>query len=124
MYRPEFIVLSCTLLSCSVAHSRATEVADNGFVPNEGTAIRIAEAVIAARFGEKTVEFERPFHAKLVNDVWTVAGSVHCCEGRDATADSPGDRVSPDEGCLCVGGVASAKISRHDGTILQVTATQ
>jgi hypothetical protein len=124
MYGARFIVLSCTLLSCSVAHPRATEVPDNGFVPDEKTAIRIAEAAIAARFGETTVVSERPFHAKLVNEVWNVAGSMHCCEGRDATVETPGDGVSSNEACLCVGGVASAKISRHDGTILQVTATQ
>lgn len=49
----------------------------NGFVPDELTAIRIAEAVAIAQWGEKQIAEERPFKARLRGDVWTVQGTLH-----------------------------------------------
>ena len=72
----------------------------NGFVPNEKTAIRIAEAVLIAVYGEKQIKSEEPFSAKLLNGVWTVQGTI-------------ADGVE--------GGVAIIKISKANGTIISVT---
>lgn len=47
----------------------------NGFVPDERTAIRIAEAVAATLYGEEGTVQERPFWAHLENGVWTVVGT-------------------------------------------------
>ena len=48
----------------------------DGFVPDEKTAIKIAEAVIAPVFGEQTLEEKRPFTAKLVGSDWVVKSAV------------------------------------------------
>ena len=48
----------------------------NGFVPDEVTAIKIAEAVAAAQWGEKQIATERPFKARLRGGVWTVMGTL------------------------------------------------
>jgi hypothetical protein len=49
----------------------------NGFVPDASTAIKIAEAVAIAQWGEKTIAEERPFKARLRGNVWTVKGALH-----------------------------------------------
>jgi hypothetical protein len=46
-----------------------------GCVPNAETAIRIAEAVWSPIFGDEIVKSQRPFHAELMNETWTVRGS-------------------------------------------------
>jgi NTF2 fold immunity protein len=48
----------------------------NGFVPDEVTAIRIAEAVAIAQWGEKQISTERPFKARLRGAIWTVKGTL------------------------------------------------
>ena len=79
-------------------------VPDSGFVPNAGTAIRIAEAVWIPIYGEVQIEKERPFTATLKNGVWTVTGSLHAAPG-----------------LVVKGGVALAEIARRDGRILRVS---
>jgi hypothetical protein len=49
----------------------------NGWVPDEATAIRIGEAVAIAQWGEAKIAKERPFKARLRNDVWTIHGTLH-----------------------------------------------
>ena len=49
----------------------------NGFVPDAATAVRIAEAVAVAQWGEKVISEELPFKGRLRNDVWTVKGTLH-----------------------------------------------
>lgn len=71
----------------------------NGFVPNEETAIKIAEAVWTHMYGKKRISKEKPFKARLTNDVWIVRGSL-----------PRGFR----------GGVAVAEISKTSGCILKV----
>jgi len=71
----------------------------DGFVPNEDTAIRIAEAVWLPIYGEE-IYGEKPFKAVLEEGVWIVTGSLP-------------------EGHL--GGVAIAEISKEDGRILRVS---
>lgn len=71
----------------------------NGFVPDEATAIRIAEAILIPIYGEEEIKNERPFHAVLKNQVWIVEGSLP-------------------EGML--GGVAVVELSKKDGQIMKV----
>jgi hypothetical protein len=47
-----------------------------GFVPNEQTAIRIAEAVLIPIYGEEDIRSQRPFRAALARGVWTVTGTL------------------------------------------------
>ena len=70
-----------------------------GFIPNEKTAIRVAEAVLSPIYGEEQILSERPFSARLRGGVWTVSGSLP--EGAD-------------------GGVAEIRIAKKTGCILSV----
>ena len=75
-------------------------VPDAGFVPDDRTAIQIAEAVLTPIYGAEAVKHERPFTASLKDGVWTVVGSL------------------PRGG---VGGVALVEISRKDGRVQRVS---
>jgi hypothetical protein len=70
-----------------------------GFVPNEATAIRIAEAILVPIYGEKAVASERPFKATLENGVWTIVGTL------------------PPK---VMGGTAIVRLAKADGRILYV----
>ena len=73
---------------------------ESNFVPDEETAIKIAEAVWIPIYGGEKIKNEKPIHAKLVGDsFWEVYGSLP-------------------KGCK--GGVAEAKISKSDGRIIYV----
>jgi len=69
-----------------------------GYVPDEATAIKIAEAVWLPIYGDSIYK-EKPFRAKLKDGVWTAIGSLP-------------------EGYL--GGVAEIEITKDDGKILRV----
>jgi hypothetical protein len=88
------------LYTLPMASQEQSYTPKNGFVPDEGTAIRIAEAVLTAIYGEKQVKSEEPFKSKLQNGVWTLTGTIP--EGIE-------------------GGVAEIKISKRTGTIISVT---
>jgi hypothetical protein len=76
---------------------------ERGYVPDETTAIAIAEAVWLPIYGKETLDKERPFQAVLRNDVWTITGTFHA-----PTKDARG-------------GVLVAEISRADGRIIRVS---
>ncbi|MFT3739686.1 MAG: NTF2 fold immunity protein [Breznakibacter sp.] len=56
-------------------HSSKGYIPKSGFVPNDTTAIKIAEAVWLPIYGEKIYN-KKPFHARLCNDKWIVEGSL------------------------------------------------
>jgi len=72
----------------------------NGFVPDERTAIAIAEAVLSPIYGSDSIQQERPFHAALTGGVWTIVGTTPSRQN--------------------VGGVAIVKLNKSDGRILYV----
>lgn len=74
-------------------------VPKNGFIPDEKTAITVAEAVLVEIYGENQIKGEQPFSAKLEGEVWIVTGSIHTPNG----------------------GAAEIRISKKDGCILHVT---
>jgi hypothetical protein len=73
----------------------------DGFVPNESTAIQIAEAAARAQYGEETVSSQQPFRGRLYGETWIVKGTLH------------------PQGAL--GGTVVLKLSKHDGRILFMT---
>jgi len=75
----------------------------HGLVPDEKTAISIAEAILYPIYGEETVKRERPFAAHLNNGVWTVIGYL-----------PPG----------MMGGTAVVRVAQRDGRILFVNHFQ
>ncbi len=48
----------------------------NGLIPNEATAVAVAEAVFRPVFGEQETSKFEPYHAQLTADVWTVYGTL------------------------------------------------
>lgn len=86
-----FVVIGCSNLNIP----RKTI---SGAVENEEEAIAIAVNEWNTIYGKKTIEGEKPYFARLEGDVWIVTGSLP--EGY-------------------VGGVATAIISKKDGSILK-----
>jgi hypothetical protein len=96
-----FSILS--MLSYSSVGQR-TPLPTQGIVPDEATAVKIAEAVFPPVFGLEEVTKYKPYHAHLQKDVWTVHGSLQ----------DPGAR----------GGTPMLRIQRRDGKILEVWFSQ
>ena len=71
-----------------------------GFVPTKDVAIKIAVAVWEPIYGVERIPSEKPYHARLTKGTWIVTGSL------------------PQK--ITKGGVAEARISKDDGTILGV----
>src|SRR5271165_6388240 len=80
----------------------------SGYVPDSRTAVKIAEAVLIPIYGEKQIQSERPFTAKLKDDVWIVTGTLYCPDGKGGTTTS------------CDGGVAEVHISKSDARVLHM----
>lgn len=84
-------------------HVGAVAYPANGYVPDEETAIAIAEAVIIPIYGKRRMKSERPYKAKLKeNDIWIVWGNL------------PFKRLG------IMGGTIQVEISKIDGRILEV----
>lgn len=83
----------------AVAQGHRGFVPKEGFVPDEKTAVRVAEAILFGIYGDDKIAAERPFTANLKDGVWTVEG--HLSEGTD-------------------GGVARIKMSKRTAEVLFV----
>ena len=94
------LILLLTATALIIAESKHNYKPKEGYVPDEKTAIRIAVAVWIPIYGEKKIEGEKPYHAKLDKGIWTVEGSL------------PEDTL---------GGTAIAEIAKDDGRILRVS---
>jgi NTF2 fold immunity protein len=91
--------LAWVVTSSSAAGQARLAPPKEGYVPNEETAVRIAEAVLVPIYGEGQVRSEQPFRARLVGKIWLVTGTL-----------------KPD----AEGGTAEVRISRASGEILSV----
>ena len=91
------ILLAGLLFADESKHSFNPE---QGFVPDEKTAVAIAVAVWSPIYGEKQIESKKPFHAVLKLGVWHVEGSL------------------PQN---LAGGVAEAEILKDDARILRIS---
>ena len=96
----------CALLFSVLAE--AQPYPKRGFVPDETTAVSIAEAVLIPVYGREQIESKRPFKAVLENVVWTVHGTLHCSDGKGGVTTT------------CVGGTAEVKLSKTDGRIMKM----
>src|SRR4051812_36641341 len=101
------IIVGCVLILAAVGLPRAASKKD--YVPEEKTAIAIAEAILKPIYGEKTIMDEEPFRGGLNDGIWTVAGTLNCRDSKGTVTSS------------CRGGVAEVRLSREDGRILNVT---
>lgn len=76
------LIISFVLVICANSYSDDNQedntgyIPQNGFVPNDTTAIKIAEAIWLPIYGEKIYK-KKPFVAKLINDkIWVVEGTL------------------------------------------------
>jgi len=95
-----FVIIGLGILWLTL-FKRHTLYPPNGFVPDEQTAVRIAEAIWVPLYGQEQIDSEKPFRVYLQNGVWTV-------KGKPIPKDS-------------FGGVAIAEISKKDGRIIRVS---
>ena len=110
MKRIFVLSLSSFLLCASIVYAQSEKHSykpENGYVPDEKTAIKIAEAVLIPIYSEKIIKEEKPLKAELKDGVWIVEGSLNCPEEQ-----------------RCLGGVAVIEISKDDGKILRVSHGQ
>jgi hypothetical protein len=93
-------ILRIVILSIAVGSIAPAGRAGGNSVPDEASAVRVAEKVLIPIYGRKQIESERPFTAKLHGNVWVVDGYL------------------PPESD---GGVAEVKIDKRNGRIIGVT---
>jgi hypothetical protein len=68
-----------TLLSFGYGFDKKTTrtpLPTQGVVPDEATAVKIAQAVFPPVFGEEEVSKYSPYHAMLKEGIWTVYGTL------------------------------------------------
>lgn len=104
MWRSHSLVTSAVGQNRQLTSARSPK---DGYVPDAVTASRVAEAVLIPVCGEPRIATERPFHATLQGDVWTVEGTLYCPDGTASTTTH-----------TCLGGTAVVKLSRIDARIL------
>src|SRR5882672_7518154 len=88
-----FVVALLTV--SSAAQPYAGYRPQNGFVPNEETALKIATAVLLPVYGDKLVLSPDAFKVSLKKDSWTVQGRLNC--------------AVPE----CAGDVVEVEVARH-----------
>jgi hypothetical protein len=102
-----------TILFTAIAAAALAQRTDNSHpiaAPDEATAVKIAEKALAKVYGEKKIESERPFKAKLRDGIWHIWGTLYC-------KDQHGNVITD----ACVGGVAIAQVRQRDGKVLNIT---
>lgn len=95
------LLLLCCYISMDIlGSSNDSYVPKEGYVPNEETAIKIAEAIWLPIYGNEIYRY-KPFKARLSMDkkYWQISGTVHALKG----------------------GSPYAKIRKSDCKILEVT---
>ncbi len=94
-------------LQLDIKNSNRNLLLQKDAVPDEETAIKIAEAVLIPIYGDKVLE-QRPFKCKLVKDsVWYIKGNYEV--------------TWTDEGLLTGRPVAEVYIHKKNGGILRIT---
>lgn len=104
------LFLACTVLLTQLSFCQSADkkpegasLPSRGVVPNEITAVKIAEAVFLPIYGEEEVSKYRPYEAVLKDGVWTIFGTL-----------KPSAR----------GGTPSMTIQKSDGRVLDVWFSQ
>ena len=93
-------IISILLISNTVFAGESNFPPSLGYVPDETTAIKIAEVILIPIYGKQKIQKEKPFSARLENDVWIVTG--HLPKG-------------------WLGGIAKVELSKKDAQIISVS---
>ncbi len=75
-------LLACSVTIMAFSREQHRVQGEAGFVPDEITATRVAEAILIPIYGQSQVESERPFTAKLTGNIWKVIGHFASRSGR------------------------------------------
>ena len=82
-------------------------------VPDEPTAVSLAEKEFVKVYGKRVVESERPFSATLSHGVWHVSGTLYCRDVKGNVTIG-----------TCLGGTAEGDIRQSDGKVLLILHTK
>ncbi|MBP1150333.1 MULTISPECIES: YbbC/YhhH family protein [Methylocaldum] len=95
-----FIFFLMVAESYSVMAQEHSYVPDEGFIPDEMTAVVVAEAILKPIYGVENIDRQKPLKAVLNNTVWVIKGTLP-------------------EGLM--GGVAMIEISKRDAKVIRVS---
>lgn len=100
MIRNSILALALALGGGSSTSTEALK-AHQDFVPDKTTAVRIAEAVLTARYGEQFVKANTPLLVMLSHgDTWIA--QAHNPGAEEATGGGPAVWIDKNTGCLDV----------------------
>ncbi|WP_081026139.1 YbbC/YhhH family protein [Ralstonia solanacearum] len=77
----------------------SSHLPENGVIPDEQTAKKVAEAILIPIYGQEAIEKQKPFRVVLLGDIWVITGYF------------PPDKL---------GGVFRIEIAKQDGRVIQV----
>jgi len=101
----------CGLFLAVTLSAQISPQPTNVRVPDEATALKIAEPALIKTYGKRQIEDERPLTATLDNGIWIVSGTL-------CSTDRNGNRTCGQH--MCVGGTAVLKLRQNDGKILSI----
>jgi hypothetical protein len=101
----------CALFLAATLSAQSLSPPTSVRVPDEATALKIAEPALIKTYGKRQIDDERPLTATLDKGIWTVYGTL-CC------ADRHGQRTCGQQ--MCLGGAAVLKLRQRDGKILSI----
>jgi hypothetical protein len=105
-------IQAAMLLVALSASAQDTRQVNAPRIPDQETALKIAEPLLVKTYGRKQIDSEKPLSAVLAEGVWSVYGTLGCSDGK-------GGRTN-----MCVGGVATIKLRQRDGKVLSIFHTK
>ncbi len=104
------VVVTCAILLALISlgygldtKAESSALPSRGVVPDEITAVKVAEAIFLPIYGEEEVSRYRPYEATLKDGIWTVYGTL-----------KPSAR----------GGTPTMTLQKNDGRVLDVWFSQ
>ncbi len=97
------LILFFMFVSCSYGTTDKSALPSQGVIPNEDTAVKVAEALFIPIFGADEVAKYSPYHARFKDGLWTVYGTL-----------KSGSR----------GGTPQMTIQKKDGKVIEVWHSQ
>ena len=78
-----FVLIILSMIGFTSVGYKQGYVPKDGFVPDEETAVKIAEAILIPVFGKDQIHSEKPFHAALSEGgtVWVISGTLYHQKG-------------------------------------------
>ena len=93
------IALALLLIFLTFTTAESGEKEHKDYVPDQKTAVRVAEAILVAQYGEERVNAQLPLLADGSNkDFWIVQGSAH--ERTPRFGGGPAVWINKHSGCI------------------------